>query len=164
MCVYSSLAAQSAWRDMTGRRRMVRGWSCSGYLRISRREALIFLPRSHSLGLGLSHLQCKAERMRRGGDGREGEEEWESTALTLTLSLSLSRSPSSHRHHRGGLHARITSPGRGDESSKPRRSTRSPPPASTAALCEELEAPEEGGWIARPSSRLTCLGGRRRAT
>lgn len=90
MCVYSSLAAQSAWRDMTGRRRRVRGWSCSGYLRIFRREALIFLPRSHSLGLGLSHLQCKAERMRRGGDGREGEEEWESTALTLTLSLFLS--------------------------------------------------------------------------
>lgn len=91
MCVYSSLAAQSAWRDMTGRRHRVRGgWSCSGYLRISRREALIFLPRSHLIGLGLSHLQCKAERMRREGDGREGEEEWESTALTLTLSLSLS--------------------------------------------------------------------------
>lgn len=87
MCVCSSLAAQSAWRDMTGRRHGFRGgWSCSGYLRTSRREALNFLPRSHSIGLGLSHLQCKAERMRRERDGREGEEEWESTALTLTLS------------------------------------------------------------------------------
>lgn len=88
MCVYSSLAAQSAWCDMTGRRHRVQGWSCSGYLHISRREVLIFHPRSHSNGLGLSHLQCKAERLRGEVDRREGEEEWESTALTLTLSSS----------------------------------------------------------------------------
>lgn len=69
--------------DVTCKRHRIRGSSCSDYLRISCREALIFLPRSHSIGLGLSHLQCKAERMRReGGEGGGGG--WESTALTLT--------------------------------------------------------------------------------
>lgn len=55
------------------------GWGsgCSDYLRTSCREALISLPRSHSTGLGLSHLQCKAERMGRGeriGRGEQGVE------------------------------------------------------------------------------------------
>lgn len=74
-CVFTA-AKRRKVRDVTGRRHRIQGSSCSGYLRISRREPLIFLPRSHSIGLGLSHLQCKAERMRREGDGGEGEEEW----------------------------------------------------------------------------------------
>lgn len=54
------------------------GWGsgCSDYLRISCREALISLPRSHSTGLGLSHLQCKAERMGGGGEGRKRRARW----------------------------------------------------------------------------------------
>lgn len=52
------------------------GWGsgCSDYLHISCREALISLPRSHSTGLGLSHLQCKAERMGKGERGGKGEQ------------------------------------------------------------------------------------------
>lgn len=94
VCVYSSIVAEVTCRGHGGW-----GSGCSDYLRISCREALISLPRSHSTGLGLSHLQCKAERMGRGweGGGGRGRGEQgggggsgrvESTALTLTLSLS----------------------------------------------------------------------------
>lgn len=67
---------------------------CSDYLRISCREALISLPRSHSTGLGLSHLQCKAENMGRGemreGRAREGGRVGKHciNAHTLTLLIS----------------------------------------------------------------------------
>ena len=76
---------------------------CSSYLRISCREALISLPRSHSTGLGLSHLQCKAERMGRSRGGREGGERRgkhciNACARSLSLSLSLSLSPHRRTH------------------------------------------------------------------
>ena len=77
---------------------------CSSYLRISCREALISLPRSHSTGLGLSHLQCKAERMGRGRGGRGGGRAGESTALTPALARSLSLSLSFSPHTRADAH------------------------------------------------------------
>lgn len=119
MCVCVFTAAE--WLkvgDVTCKETGVWGSGCSDYLRISCREALISLPRSHSTGLGLSHLQCKAERMGRGRGGESKEWGWGGGGRVgkhciNALSPSTSHMYSNTDRHKGrlALHAQIMTHG-----------------------------------------------------